>query len=353
MTTFQVASNVKAKGKDIMTNQELNPGQLLETSGSYWKSCTLHAGVKLGIFTVLGADARTSEEVAQKIEADNRGVQTLLNALTTMNLLARKGNRYTNTELSTAFLLTNSPQYIGHIIMHHHNLVASWSQLDQSVRSGAPVRESSSQSDDAWRESFLMGMFNMAMMIAPLLVKNVDLSDRRRLLDLGGGPGTYAIHFCLNNPQLKATVFDLPTTRPFAKKTIERFRLTDRIGFEAGNYLEDQVAGRYDAVWLSHILHAEGPEDCRVILKKAVSVLEPDGMIIVHDFILNDTLDGPPFPALFALNMLLGTPHGRTYSEREIGNMLTEVGAVDIKRIPVRTPNDSGLIVGTMPGDGS
>ena len=176
----------------------------------------------------------------------------------------------------------------------------------------------------------------------------MDLSDRRRLLDLGGGPGTYAIHFCLNNPQLKATVYDLPTTRPFAQKTIEQFRLTDRIGFESGNYLEDQVAGRYDAVWLSHILHAEGPEDCRAILKKALSVLEPNGVIIVHDFILNDTLDGPPFPALFALNMLLGTPHGRTYSESQIGNMLREVGAVDVKRLSIRTPNDSGIIVGKV-----
>ena len=151
-----------------MTAQKLNPGQLLEISGSYWKSCTLQAGVKLGIFTVLGDDARTSEDVAQEIKGDNRGVQALLNALTAMDLLARKGNRYANTEISSAFLSVKSPQYIGHIILHHHNLVASWSQLDQSVRSGAPVRESASRSDAAWRESFLMGMFNMAMMIAPL-----------------------------------------------------------------------------------------------------------------------------------------------------------------------------------------
>jgi predicted O-methyltransferase YrrM len=336
-----------------MTAQELNPGQLLEISGSYWRSCTLHAGVKLGIFTVLGNDARTSDEVAQQIQADNRGVQTLLNALTAMNLLERKGSKVANTRLSTTFLSAKSPRYIGHIIMHHHHLVASWSQLDQSVKSGAPVRKRSSQSDEAWRESFLMGMFNMAMMIAPHLVKGVDLSDRRRLLDLGGGPGTYAIHFCLNNPQLKATVYDLPTTRPFAQRTIEQFQLGDRIGFEAGNYLEDRVEGSYDAVWLSHILHAEGPEDCRMLLQKAMSVLEPGGMIIVHDFILNDTLDGPPFPALFALNMLLGTPQGRTYSETQIGDMLAEAGAADIERIPVQTPNDSGIIVGTMPRDGS
>jgi predicted O-methyltransferase YrrM len=353
MISARIAANINEKGLRLMTTQDISPGQLLEISGSYWRSCTLHAGVKLGIFTVLGADARTSAEIARTIEGDRRGVEALLNALTAMNLLGRKGGKYANTELSAAFLSTKSPQYIGHIIMHHHHLVASWSQLDQSVQSGAPVRESSSQSDEAWRESFLMGMFNMAMMIAPQLVRSMDLSDRRRLLDLGGGPGTYAIHFCLNNPSLKATVYDLPTTRPFAQRTIEQFQLADRIGFEAGNYLEDKVEGSYDAVWLSHILHAEGPHDCRGILQKAASVLEPGGMLIVHDFILNDTLDGPPFPALFALNMLLGTPHGRAYSEKQIGDMLAEAGAAEIKRVPVQTPNDSGIIVGTMPTYGT
>ncbi len=331
-----------------MTNQELSPGQILEISGSYWRSCTLHAGVKLGIFTLLGGDARSSAEIARVIEGDRRGVEVLLNALTAMNLLDRKGDTYANTELSAVFLSAGSPQYIGHIIMHHQQLVASWAQLDQSVRSGTPVRKRASESDARWRESFLMGMFNMAMMIAPRLVQSVDLSDRRRLLDLGGGPGTYAIHFCLENPQLKATVYDLPTTRPFAERTIERFQLADRIGFEAGNYLEDKIEGNYDTVWLSHILHAEGPHDCQVIIDKAVSVLEAGGMIIVHDFILNDTLDGPPFPAIFALNMLLGTPQGRTYSAKQIGEMLAKAGAVDVRRIPVQTPNDSGIIIGKL-----
>jgi hypothetical protein len=76
-------------------------------------------------------------------------------------------------------------------------------------------------------------------------------------------PGTFAIHFCRQNPQLTATVFDLPTTRPFAEKTIKRFDLEDRIDFQGGNYLKDEIEGHYDAAWHSHILHAEGPDGCR------------------------------------------------------------------------------------------
>jgi len=191
-----------------------------------------------------------------------------------------------------------------------------------------------------------MGMFNMAMGLAPRIVPVIDVSNRQHLLDLGGGPGTYAIHFCLNNQNMKATVFDLPTTRPFAEKTIQQFKLADRIDFMDGNYLEDPVEGRYDVAWLSHILHGEGPDDCRRIIQKAVDALEPGGMIIIHDFILNNSMDGPLFPALFSLNMLLGTESGQSYSEEQIQDMLTAVGVRDIRRIAVQSPNDSGIILG-------
>jgi SAM-dependent methyltransferase len=224
----------------------------------------------------------------------------------------------------------------------------SWAQLDQAVLSGRPVRNRASFSNDEWRESFLLGMFNLAMGLAPKIVPLIDLSSKRHLLDLGGGPGTYAIHFCLKNPQLKATVYDLPTTRPFAEKTIEQFELTDKIQFAEGNYINDPIKGRYDAIWLSHILHGEGPDDCRMIIQKAVGVLEPGGIIIIHDFILNNSMDGPLFPALFSLNMLLGTDSGQSYSEDQIIEMLSDAGIKDTRRIAVQSPNDSAIIMGKI-----
>ncbi|UCF84513.1 MAG: methyltransferase [Desulfobacteraceae bacterium] len=331
-----------------MNAQDINQGQLLEISGNYWKSCTLHAGMKLDVFTALGRDQLTSKDLSQKLNGDKRGVTMLLNALTAMNLLTKKNEKYSNTSTSASLLSKDSPQYIGHMITHHHHLVVSWSQLDQAVRTGAPVRKRASQKNEELRESFLMGMFNMAMILAPRLVKKLDLSKRYHLLDLGGGPGTYAIHFCLINPQLKATVYDLPTTRPFAEKTIKKFGLAGRINFMDGDYLEEGIKGVYDVIWLSQILHGEGPEDCRGIIQKAVSALKPGGMIIVHDFLLNDTMDGPLFPALFSLNMLLGTPNGQSYSEKQIMDMLSGAGVKEIRRIPFQSPNDSGVITGVV-----
>lgn len=331
-----------------MSTQEWYPGQLLELSGYYWRTCTLHASVKLDIFTTIGDQELTSQEITEKLKVKNRGLERLLNALTAMALLSKKGNKYSNSPAGRNFLSKDGSHYIGYIIMHHHHLMESWSQLDQAVKTGQPVRKRASSSDEEKRESFLMGMFNMAMYLAPRLVPLFDLSNRNHFLDLGGGPGTYAIHFCIKNPQLKATVFDLPTTRPFAQKTIDKFGLSKRIDFIEGNYLEDTLTGRYDVAWLSHILHAEGPEDCQNIIQNAVAVLKPGGMVIVHDFILNNAMDGPLFPTLFSLNMLLGTPSGQSYSEKQITAMLTQTGVKDIQRVLFDSPNDSGILIGIV-----
>jgi len=330
-----------------MATQELNPGHLLKLSGSYWEPCTLHAGVKLDVFTIIGNARLSNKDVAQKLSADKRGVEMLLNALAAMNLLNKNDAGYSNTPLSASFLVKDSPQYIGHIISHHHHLVDSWAQLEAAILSGKPVRTMVSH-DDEKRESFLMGMFNIAMNLAPVIVPLVNLADRHHLLDLGGGPGTYAIQFCLNNPKLKATVYDLPTTRTFAENTIAQFNLTDRIDFKDIDYLEENIERQYDVAWLSHILHGEGPEDCRKIINKTVSALKPGGMILIHEFILENTMDGPLFPALFALNMLLGTTAGQSYSEKQLMDMLSEAGVGELRRITFESPNDSGIIAGVV-----
>lgn len=331
-----------------MSGTDSNPGMLLEMSGYYWKTCTLHAGVKLDVFTLIGEASLAGEAVARKLKGDADGVTRLLNALVALGFLDKSEGRFSNTPLSSTFLSKESPQYIGFMIMHHYHLVESWHRLDEAVLSGKAIRGRMSFSDPEYRESFLMGMFNLAMGLAPKLVPKIDLTGKRRLLDLGGGPGTYAIHFCKQNPELKAVVFDLPTTRPFAEKTIARFDLSDRIEFIGGDFLEDDLPGTYDAVWLSHILHGEGPKDCRKLMKKAASVLNPGGLILIHEFILNNNQDGPAFSAIFSLNMLLGTEQGRAYSEQELSDMMTEAGAGNIHRVPVDTPNDSGILIGEL-----
>ncbi|QXE92055.1 methyltransferase [Geomonas subterranea] len=336
-----------------MELKEWTPATLLELSGGYWSTCTLHAGVKLNLFTPLASAPMSAAELAGTLDCDARGLAMLLDALAALGLLEKKDRQYAATPFSSTFLSRTSPEYLGHIIMHHHHLVGGWSRLDQAVKSGQPVRERVSHEDvESSRESFLMGMFNLAMMIAPRIVPQIDLQGRRRLLDLGGGPGTYAIHFCRHNPRLDAVICDLPTTRSFAEETVARFGLSDRIGFVAADFEQDDLPEGFDVAWLSHVLHGIGPDACARVLKKTVSALEPGGLILIQEFVLDDKRDAPVFPALFSLNMLLGTPEGQSYSQGELFAMLEHAGATGVRRLPIELPNGAGVIAGIVPEKG-
>jgi len=326
--------------------KEWNIGMLLGVSSGYWQGCTLQAGVRLKVFTILGETTRTVDQVAEQAGADARATGLLLNALAAMGLLKKTGDRYKNSGFTRQFLVAGKPEYMGHIILHHHHILDGWAQLDQAVTTGRSVARRSYGAETE-RESFLMGMFNLAMMLAPQLANKFRLSGCRRLLDLGGGPGTYSIHFCLANPDLQAVILDRPTTEPFARETVAKFNLSERIDFIGGDFTCDPIGGGpYDVAWLSHILHSNSMSECQNCLDKTVAALSPGGQILVHDFILDDSKDGPEFPALFALNMLVGTANGRSYSRAEITAMLERAGVSDIVHHKLKVPNDSSVLAG-------
>jgi ubiquinone/menaquinone biosynthesis C-methylase UbiE len=328
--------------------KEWTVGDLLGTSNAYWRGCALQAGVRLEIFTVIHDQHLSSGTVADLIGADQRGTAYLLNALCAMGLLVKEEELYCNTPETSHLLCKDSAAYLGHIILHHHHILDGWAQLDEAVKIGGPVRKRS-YGEAIERESFLMGMFNLAMGIAPAIAEQIDLSACHRLLDLGGGPGTYAIHFCLANPELQAVIYDRPTTESFAMETVGKFGLQERIEFAGGDITTDTIPqGPYDAAWLSHILHSNGPEDCQQIIDKTVAVMEPGGVILIHEFILDNSKDGPEFPALFSLNMLVNNPAGRAYSEEELTAMLRNSGVRDIKRHSFQGPSDSSILYGTV-----
>ena len=329
-----------------MAAERIDRATLLGISGAYWATCTLHAAVKLRVFTLIGNQSVTAAELAQQLAADSRATAMLLDALCAMQLLEKTGSVYLNSEPAKKLLVRDSPDYLGHMIMHHHHLVEAWMRLDEAVCSGGPVATVLPRDEEELRESFLMGMYNIASRTAPRLVPTLDLTGRVRLLDLGGGPGTWAIHFCRRNPGLTATVFDLPTTRPFAEKTIAEYGLSDRINFEPGDFHTLEPAADYDMVWMSQILHGENPADCEKIVARAARALVPGGMLAVHEFILDDPRDAPLLPALFSLNMLAVTPAGQAYSEAELKEMLKNAGLVDISRTSYRGPTESGVVLG-------
>ncbi|NNF46310.1 MAG: SAM-dependent methyltransferase [Desulfofustis sp.] len=323
-----------------------HPGELLSCSSAYWRGCALQSAVRLGVFTELAAGSCSAAELAEKIGSEARATGLLMDGLSAMGLLLKKDDTYQNCSGAERFLVDSSPHYMGHIILHHHHLVDGWAQLDHSVRTGGPVQRRS-YGAEIERESFIMGMFNLSMQIAPQIAEQVDLGGRARLLDLGGGPGTHAIHFCKNNPGLRALIFDRATTKPFARRTVARFELEERIDFVGGDFKIDPIpGGPYDVAWLSHILHSNTAEECYEIIEKSVAAMEKGGLILVHDFILNNNKDGPEFPALFSLNMLLAGNGGRSYAQEEICDMLRSAGVTELRNHPFRAKNDSSIIYG-------
>jgi len=321
-------------------------GRILGVSSAYWQGVVLQTAVVLDVFTTLGERSMSVDQLAGELQCEVRGLEMLLNALCAMGVLVKGNGLYSNTEESKTYLVKGSEHYLGYILSHHFYLMKRWVRLPEAVRTGRPIRSGPPESEEE-REAFLMGMFNLASLLAPQVARVIDLRNRERLLDLGGGPGTYAIHFCIANPSIKATVYDLPSTEPYARRTIDAYGLSDRISFKPGNYIEQELEGVYDVVWMSHILHSMGPDMCKEVVRKACSVLEPGGVLYIHDFLLNETRDGPLFPALFSLNMLVNTRQGRSYSEGEVASMLKEAGLKDIKRIGFESPNSSGLMCGT------
>lgn len=347
--------------------EPLSPGPILSMASAFWRSCTLHAGVQLDVFSALAPEnggPQSPRELAPALECDERALGMLLNALAALGLLRKRGESFALTEASAAFLVRDSPRSQRHIILHHSHLVESFGRMAESIKSGGSNRRRTVW-DEAGREAFLMGMFNIAMGIAPGLAERLDelleaaglpgMAGRRSMLDLGGGPGTYAVHFCLAHPGLAATVFDLPTTRPFAEGTAARFGVADRVRFQPGDYTADPVptdaaAGRYDLAWLSQILHGEDPATAAEVVRKGAEALNPGGVLLVHEFLLDDTLDGPEFPALFSLNMLLGTRGGQAYSGAQVREMLEGAGLEGVRRLDFAGPNGSGILAGVKPG---
>jgi SAM-dependent methyltransferase len=340
-----LSENLKDTDRERRMSENWTAASLLEATASYWQGCTIMAGVRLDLFNHLHNEADSAAGLGTRIGADTRALGMLLRALAALGLLEQHEGVYSCTASARQFLASTSPAYLGDIISHQHHLVESWAQLDQAVKTGQPQRQRSSFSVNEWHRSFLLGMQNLADLIAPQLVPQIPIGERDRMLDLGGGPGTWSIHFCRHNPGLHSTILDLPASRELAEKAIADADMTRRIDFTGGDFNHAELSDDYDLIWMSHILHGESESNCQALVAKAAAALKPQGLLIIHEFILDDHGSGPVYPALFALNMLLGTEDGATYSEAELKGMMATAGLDRIERLALPPQSRSGVLI--------
>jgi hypothetical protein len=268
------------------------------------------------------------------------------------DIVDKGGDKFKNSTLASRYLVEGSENYRGAIIKHmEHTWKRGWEDLKGTVLAGHPPQEDPEkwvdarpERDEAEVRSFIWGMHAIARDLAPGVAAKLDLSAVRRLLDLGGGPATYAINFAQANPDLAATVFDLPMPLTIARENIAKNGLTDRVDTLAGNFLQDDIGGGYDFIWVSQILHSHDEAQCKLIIAKAVAALKGGGSLAIQDFYLNADGASPTGAAMFGVHMLAVTPRGRAYTSGEVAEWMEAAGLTAPEFI--ESGMDASILVG-------
>jgi hypothetical protein len=323
--------------------------ELMTIARGFRPAKILMTAAELGLFDHL-EEPRRAAEVAGRLQADPRALGILLDGLAAIGVVLKEGDSFRNGEAASRYLVHGKEDYRGAIIRHMKHTWYGWTELTQTVLTGkAPDRKSEQWLDrhdyveEDWMRDFIWGMHAIARDLAPQVTAKLDLSGVRHLLDLGGGPATYAMTFAQANPELKATVFDLPGPVEIAKENIARHGLANRVDTLAGNFLEDDIGSGYDFIWVSHILHSHDEEQCRLIIGLCAEALARGGRLAIQDFFLNDDGCTPPEAALFAVHMLAVTPGGRSYKHREVAEWMFVSGLSKPEHIET-SPHTSVLV---------
>jgi ubiquinone/menaquinone biosynthesis C-methylase UbiE len=317
-----------------------------------WSAQTLFAANELGVFGLLSERGPlTGDEVAQALGTDPDSTLRLLGALAAIDLLDHDGDKFSNSLAAESYLVPGRPESMTTWV----SLIGSWAQtfgkLPESVRTGEPaeVPEEKLGGSSDYTRKFIIGMHDYAMGPGRELARHLDLAGRTRLLDVGGGPGTYSILLAEANPGLSATVFDLPDVVEIASEVIEQHGLSDRVATTAGDYHSDEFPRGFEAVLVSNTLHQEDWESCRRILDQAYESVEPGGLAVVHAMFLNDRGDGPVWPALHNLLMLLVYRGGRAYSAEQTFQMMEESGFENPQLHRMSPFNAGSFVTATRP----
>lgn len=316
--------------------------ELLQKVHAAWEGRVILTAAELGVADALGGTALTAEEAAGKLGTDRRATEMLLDALVALGLAVKADGRYENTAVADEFFAAASPRCRIAGLRHHAHIWKSWAQLTDVVKSGKPATEESDRSVEEYHD-FVRAMYDYGWERATELAGKLDLSDVTNMLDLGGGPGSYAIAFCLVNQALRAVVFDREVALDVAREIVKSHGVEDRVSLMAGDFLIDKVGDGYDLVFISHILHSYDEADGRRILQTAFSALAAGGRLLVQDFFLAEDHTQPQAAAIFAINMLVNTESGRSYGWDEVESWLAEAGLVGMERM--ETPGQPGLIM--------
>jgi predicted O-methyltransferase YrrM len=329
-----------------------SPALLMQLALAHRSSAVLFAAVDLDLFSTLAEGALTADAIAARVKSAPEPTRLLLEACVSEGLLTKDGDRFVNTPVVDAFLVKGRPAYSERGIKYAEDLSLAWGHLSDLVRSGHPPMppETILGDDQEKTRNFVLAMHERAHGIGSILAHLTDLSGRRRLLDVGGGPGTYSVALVRKNPGLSATVLDVPGVLKVTRELIDASGVADRITLMPGDYLRSPFGSGYDVTLLSGMMHRETHANCRLLLTKTFDALEPGGLVIVSDvFFDDDSKRSPIFTVYFALNMMLTSDEGSAHAKTEMARWMSEVGFIDVQTKELPKPNAHTLVLGTKP----
>ncbi len=315
---------------------------LLELHWQFRVSRVLMTAHQLGIFEAL-RERKKAAEVAAQCATDPGMTEKLLIACCALGVVRRDKDHFALTRLASDTLLRESPRYLGGVLDHGESLWWASTGLPDIIRTGerGAAPKPPEHFISHWHENWIWAMHgNAANGVGQWVARQVDLSDRSLLLDVGGGPGTYSIAMCQRFPNLRAIVWDVPQTIAIAQQVIERFHMEDRIAVKEGDWNCDEFGTGYDCILMSNIMHGHGSQ-AETRLKQGMRALEPGGLLIAHDFLLNNDKSGPLPAALF--NLMIGV-----YTVNELIAIIRSAGFADVSLIAYNAQRGSGIVTGAV-----
>jgi hypothetical protein len=307
---------------------------VLQLMWGFQAPCVLGAAAELDVFGALGAEAKTAAELATACDADVRGMTALLDALTALEVLRKDADAYSAARGVADTLTDGGPDSVVAMVRHATVCLRRWGELAQVVRSGHRAdRTPSIRGEQGDLESFIEAMDNISRRFADPVVESIGPPAFTHLLDVGGGPATWTIAFLQAAPETTATLFDLPDVIPIARKHVEEAGLGDRVTFAPGSFETDDLPAGADLAWVSAIVHQNSRAENRDLFAKVHAALVDGGRILIRDVVMDPSHTAPPRGAMFAINMLVNTPGGGTFTFDELREDLEAAGYADVKLV--------------------
>lgn len=308
------------------------PLDILTQARSYMISRVILTAADLDVFTQLADQPVEAGDLAARLGLEERPLSRLLDCLITLNLIEKADGRYRVTK-DGACLSCRHPASILPMVQHLNAIWDNWSQLTACVRSGVnplprPVIGTACEHDT---RAFIGAMHVVARQTAAVIAAACDLRSSSQLLDIGGGSGAYTIALLRHNPRLRAVLFDFPSVVAIAASHVAEAGLDDRVALVSGNFYEDDLPPGCDAALLSAIIHQNSPRQNVELYEKIHRALEPQGVLLIRDHIMDAARTQPADGALFALNMLVNTAAGDTYTFAEVETTLRQAGFEDVR----------------------